>query len=156
MRRVIAAVAVWAVLPPAAVFAQQTKEEALLARIEALEKRVAQLEKAAKAVEAPGKKAEGTEVETKLIGTWTVVDADRKDALLHDLRFTKDRCSGSIKTSEGMELFTHDYYLVGRQITVKVTTKVGLVNVERRVVSVSDTELVLEVADKTVKYTREK
>ena len=66
----------WSSLPAA--LADPPKEADLLKRIEQLERRVAELEK--RVPERPSGKESATETERKLVGNWTITDADKKAA----------------------------------------------------------------------------
>jgi hypothetical protein len=89
-------------------FAQPSKEADLLARIQKLEKRIDELELVIIRLRASAKEDPRTEVEKKLVGTWLVSDADRKQAkvlqekgvvTLTDLKFKGDEtCNLAIQS----------------------------------------------------------
>jgi hypothetical protein len=164
---VVAVLTAWAFsLSPDALFAQQSKEEALLARVRELEKRVALLEQTVRKLEPQTDGPRPTEVEAKLVGTWAVAEADRKQARLTDLKFAKGQCIGFMTGPRGPVKFGADYALVGKQLamTLPAGPAAGVpspedlpAKLDLRIISVSDAELVLEVAPgQNVRYHREK
>ena len=71
-------------------YANPDKEAGLLARIQKLEERVAQLEETIKKLQAIANKPPRTQAEAKLIGTWMIVEADRKTVGFPDMKFKGD------------------------------------------------------------------
>jgi hypothetical protein len=62
-----------------------------------------------------------------------------------------------MKGAKGPVKFTEPYRLVGRQVSMTVSREDVLLRFDLRIVSVTDTELVLEPAPgKKVRYVREK
>jgi hypothetical protein len=153
-----------ALLSPPAAFAEADKEAELLKRIEQLEKRVAELEKA----RPPGKEP-ATETEKKLVGNWTITDADKKAAA--DKKMF--RWTDLIMKADGTcALVGSDPSIFGSitDANYKVTVTGSVTQVEIswgnfgwgcRIASVTETELVLEYGVKSdtwvkVRYTRKK
>ena len=133
------------------------QEVDLATRVAQLEKRVAELEAALKRGTAELAK---TDAENKLVGSWTVTEADRKSAVFNDLVLKADgTCEITIRSFARPN---SKYKVIGKQLIVEaaVTGAVSETWGQCRVVSVSDKELVLEhgeaAAVTKVKYNREK
>jgi hypothetical protein len=165
---VLALVGSWVVLlsPPAA-FADPDKEAELLKRIEQLEKRVEELEKIVK--ERPPGKEPATDTEKKLVGNWTITDADKKAAAeKKSFRWT----DLNMKADGTCALVGNDASIFGSvtdgkyKVTVigsvtRLEISWGYFGSGVRIASVTETELVLEYGLKDnmwvkVRYTRVK
>ena len=128
----------------------------LATRVQQLEKRVAELEAALKRGAAEPK----TETENKLVGNWTVSDANRREAVFVDLVLKADgRCDVSIRSFGTRSNAT--YKLIGKQLLVEASNTTATESWGQcRLVSVDDKELVLEhgegAAARKVKYEKQK
>jgi len=137
--------------------ADPAKEADLATRVQQLEKRVAELEAAIKKAATDLPK---TESENKLMGIWTVTDADRPAAVFVDLVLkSDDRCDVVIRSFGSRANAT--YKLIGKQLIVEASTASATESWSQcRLVSVDDKELVLEhgegAASRKVKYARQK
>jgi hypothetical protein len=155
--------------PPAA-FADPDKEAELLKRIEQLEKRVEELEKIVK--ERPPGKEPARDTEKKLVGNWTITDADKKTAAdkkmfrWTDLNMKADGTCALVGSDPGV--FGS---ITGAKYKVTVIGSVTQVEISwgnqpkltwgGRIASVTEKELVLEYGLKEntwvkVRYTRVK
>jgi hypothetical protein len=138
--------------------ADPAKEADLAARVAQLEKRVAELEAALKRSAADLPK---TETEAKLVGRWSVTEADAKEAIFQDLALRPDGSCEVVIRSVGARR-NATYSLVGKQLVVSATIAVGTTESweQCRVASVDDKELVLEhkigEAFRKVRYSKEK
>ena len=165
---VLALVAFWVVLlsPPAAL-ADPDKGAELLKRIEQLEKRVAELEKLVK--ERPPGKEPATDTEKKLVGNWTITDADKKTAAdkktfrWTDLNMKADGTCAMVGSDPSVfGSITGAKYkvtVIGRVTQVEISW--GNFGWGCRIASVTESELVLEYGLKEntwekVRYTRVK
>ena len=149
-------------------FAQPKKEADLLARIQKLEKRLDELELVIIQLRASAKEDPRTGVEKKLVGTWLVSDADRKQAkvlqekgvvTLTDLRFKGDGTCGVVIQS-GLAFLDAKYQVIGKQMVINHKSEGVSRSWEFRIDSVTETELVLERKDRgemiKVRYMRAK
>jgi hypothetical protein len=164
---VLALVASWVVLlsPPTAV-AEADKEAELLKRIEQLEKRVAELEKKLPKERPPGKEPT-TDTEKKLVGNWTITDADKKTAADKKIFRVTDL---NMKADGTCALLGSDPSILrpvnAAKYEVTVIGSVTQITIEPlgwavRIASVTEKELVLEYPLKEntwekVRYTRVK
>jgi hypothetical protein len=131
-------------------FAQPSKEADLLARIQKLEKRLDELELVIRQLRASAKEDPRTEVEKKLVGTWLVSDADRKQAkvepvkrvTLTDLRFKGDGTCGYVIQS-GLAFLDAKYQVIGKQMVINYKDMSVSLTSEFRIDSITETELVL-------------
>lgn len=148
--------------------ANSDKEPALLERIKQLEERVAQLEKTIKKLESSAKEPPKTGTESKLIGTWMVVEADRKLASFRDMKFKGDgtcavvwdpRVGGTNAAGYEMQLDA-TYQVIGTQLSIEHRHRGGGVSVAWRIASLTGDKLVvsgeLEGKVYTVTYNRAK
>jgi hypothetical protein len=132
-------------------FAQPSKEADLLARIQKLEKRIDELELLFVRLRASAKEDPRTEVDKKLVGSWLVSDADRKQArvepvkrvTLTDLRFKGDGTCGYVIQS-GLVFLDAKYQVIGKQMVINYKDMSVSLPHEFRIESVTETELVLE------------
>jgi hypothetical protein len=161
---VLALVASWVVLlSPHAAFADQDKEAELLKRLERLEKRVEELEKAIIALR-PSAKDPATETVKKLVGNWTITDADKKNSPWTELNLKADGTCDHVSQDGKVNLITR--YRVTKigsvtQIDFSWSNNVGVLIVGVRLASVTETKLVLEFPGngdtwQKVRYTRKK
>jgi len=142
----------------APVSADPAKDADLAARVAQLEKRVAELEAALKKAVPDLPK---TETEAKMVGRWSVTDADAKLAIFQDLALKPDGSCEVVIRSVGARS-NATWNVVGKQLVVNATIAVGTTEAweQCRVASVDDKELVLEhkVGEvfQKVKYSRDK
>jgi hypothetical protein len=143
-----------------AAFADQGKDADLRAQVQQLEKRVAELEKQIKDLRTSAREAPRTETEKKLVGTWVVSDADRKEAWFSDMKLNGDGTC-SVVTSVIRAGPDGTYRVIGRQISFTVPLGGGaFTGWEGQIASVTEAELVIEMkkGDAVLKmhYTRAK
>jgi hypothetical protein len=143
----------------AAAVADQDKDAELREKIEQLEKRIAELEKQIKELRAAAKAAPRTSLEDKLVGTWMVVDDDKKHAWLLDMKLNGDGTCSVAHYSMGAKL-NATYQVIGKQVVIslpKGATSAALGDF--RIVALTETELVIERkndGDRKTRYTRAK
>jgi hypothetical protein len=132
-------------------FGNPDKVPDLLARIEQLEKRVAQLEETIKKLQAGAAELPRTETETKLIGTWIVVETDKKSTTFPDMKFKGDGTCAVVYNprpgaEDGVELqLDAKYQVIGTQLTIEYRAPLGGGGVggSYRIISIANDELVL-------------
>src|SRR5580692_5723458 len=134
-----------AFLSTRAVIAQPDKEADLSARVAQLEKRVAELEKIINKSGASPAEPPRTEMEKSLIGTWQVVDADKKQSVLTDVKLKGNETCGVALNADGRTVPDAKYSVIGNKIKFVVPLDLSATAIwDLRIASVTETELVME------------